>query len=60
DNYPDTGGYFERLSNTVKPDCLWQASFHFDSERDEIWENLEGIVDDVSRMKLFKISDFIL
>lgn len=52
--------YFERLSNTVKPDCFWQASFHLDSERDEIWNNLEGIVDDVSRMKLFKISDFIL
>lgn len=52
--------YFERLSNTVKPDCFWQASFHLDIKKDEIWNNLEGIVGDVSRMQLFKVSDFIL
>ena len=51
--------YFEWLNSIVKPDCLWQASFYPEEEKQKIWNNLEGIVNDVSRMKLFEISTLI-
>jgi hypothetical protein len=52
--------YFEWLNSMVKSDCLWQASFYPVNQKEKIWNNLEEIVNDVSRMELFEMSALTL
>ncbi|MAA92944.1 MAG: hypothetical protein CML22_06670 [Rheinheimera sp.] len=52
--------YFELLNELVTPGCLWQASYYEEKERQSIWNNLKCIVNDVTRMALFEMTDFTL
>jgi hypothetical protein len=52
--------YFDYLKGMVKRDCLWKASFYPDNERENKWNNLKHIVNDISRIELFKMSDLTL
>lgn len=51
--------YFECINRTVRGDCHWAATYYQNDQKRKIFERLEGIVNDRSRMSLFEISQLV-